>query len=61
MLLAAWVASIEWLVTTMSASAAAARALVGRHDEPYRQRAAPGHSAGLTDTCAQAASVGNPG
>ena len=54
------IASSAWLVTTMSARAAASRARSAKHREPNGQRCAPMHSCALTETWRQAAS-GTPG
>ena len=54
------IASSAWLVTTMSARAAASRARSAKQREPNGQRCAPMHSCALTDTWRQAAS-GTPG
>ena len=54
------IASSAWLVTTMSAWAAASRALSAKQREPNGQRCAPMHSCALTETWRQAAS-GTPG
>ena len=53
-------ASSAWLVTTMSARAAASRARSAKHREPNGQRCAPMHSCALTETWRHAAS-GTPG
>src|SRR5699024_2476281 len=50
--LEAWTASIEWFVTTTSASAACLRDAAGKHRSNNGQ-ADPAHSAGETDTRAQ--------
>ncbi len=53
-------ASSAWLVTTMSARAAASLAFSAKQREPNGQRCAPMHSWALTETWRQAAS-GTPG
>ena len=53
-------ASRAWLVTTMSARAAASLACSAKQREPNGQRCAPMHSCALTETWRQAAS-GTPG
>jgi len=57
---AACTPSIEWLVTTMSAAAAAARAASGRHTSPNGHRDAPTHSLVDTLTVDQDASLTVP-
>ena len=50
-------ASSAWLVTTMSARPASARAFSAKQSSPTGQRDAPRHSRAVTDTCRQVASV----
>ena len=53
----ALMASIAWLVTTTSASAASARARSEKHSSAWGQRDAPRQSTAETETCRHARSV----